>query len=786
MSTAKASTDNKPEFGTPQKVWDVTERMQKLEDQRALDRAKINTLFNGNRPYTDDEVKKFNIQINVNWGQGPRIMADANRQLNNAFIHPGTLFNCTLEEGKPDKRDEWSQIVTKEIHKPLQRGRSGKRHHFIIRSRNANIAMHGIGAVWWPNGFRWMPRFLPLEDLLIPTDTACDFSNLRYFAINLYLTPGELFDMTHGERTIAGWNKEMVRKLLAEQAGRYDENLPSTWRNQPEEMAEIVKQNRGWFYSDAIPKIKLRAFFFQEIDEPNKWYRHIIVRESANSGEVKTDKFLFDGSNQPFATHIEEILNVQFGDSSLVAPLKYHSVRGLGVPLFAPVETLNRLQCEFVQHVFEQLKMYFKINDPADRDRVKNVVLQAYGFIPEGLSIVPREQRHQIDSSLVESALGQMRQIMQENSASFVQDIAKDTGREMTAFEAKARLNQVNVMVSSMLGMLYLQEAFYQQELFRRFCNKQSLDPQVKEFREECVKRGVPEDMLVPKKWRIVPERVLGGGDQTLAQMQSQWLLDHITMYDPGAQQKIKRLATATMLGDNDKGTLFVPTSPVLATDGTFAAENVFGTLMQGIQVALREGIDHQGYIDALLKMAGSVVARISQTDNMGTIEEVIGLQTVLQNAGQHMMILAQDDRNKQLVKQYGDVAGQLLNEIKGFAQRISEQQQQQMQQQGDVDGMAKAQSIMMLAKVKAATMEQSAALKARHKDMSFKMDQARKNLETLADIKRENLRQHQDIWNQSMSDATKTLNETKAAQVRLRMDKQRMEMQQQNSVAKE
>jgi len=171
-------------------------------------------------------------------------------------------------------------------------------------------------------------------------------------------------------------------------------------------------------------------------------------------------------------------------------------------------------------------------------------------------------------------------------------------------------------MVSSMLQAMYLQEGFYYEELFRRFCQKDSQDPEVKEFQSECSRQGVPSDLLTPNKWRIMPERVLGGGDRTLAQVQAQWLLDHKTAIRSAAQQRILRLATSTML--KIRPSEFVcPARPGAGHRRHARAEGVFGTLMQGVDVSLREGIDQIGYIEAMLKMMGGIVKRIEATDNM-------------------------------------------------------------------------------------------------------------------------------------------------------------------------
>lgn len=754
MSATTKKAD-KVEFGTPEKVMDVTKSMQDIEDQRALDRAKINVLFNGGRPYTREEEQKYQIQINVNWGLGPRIMQDANSQLNNALLHPGLMFTCALESGPVDKRDTRSSVVTQELHKPLQRGKCGKLHTFLIKSRNATLAMHGIGVLMWPNQGRWRGRYVALEDLLIPTDTYCDFSNLRYFAVNLYLTPGEFVDMTHGAQVDKGWTMKSVRAILDGIMKQTQESTPSTWRDQPEAMLEIFKQNKGYYYSDAIPKVRLRAFFFQD-PKTKKWFRRIVLREAV--GDVPLDKFVYS-SQKPYADDIDHILSVQYGDSSLVAPLKYHSVRGLGVPLFAPVETMNRLQCEFIQHVFEQLKMYFRATDPADKDRLKQVVLSAYGFIPEGLTIVPRDQRHQIDANLVQTAIGQMRQIAQENSSSFIQDVDQTSGSPITAKEATIRINQANKMVSGMLGMVYLQENFYYEELFRRFCDKDSSDPEIKRFQKACIKKGVPAELLKPEFWSIKAERVLGAGDASVAQMQAQWLMDQRPKFSPQAQTTILRVATSTVLNDPAKGEMLVPEEPPVATTGTYAAENVFATLMQGIECAPRKGVDEIGYIEALLIMMQTVIAKIQGTDNVGTIDDIIGLQNVAKNIGQHLMVIQQNDEEKQRVKQYADVLGKMMNEVKGFAQRYMEQKQKEAEEmERDPQAEATAQSTMMLAKVKAEISQQAAASQERIKQMTFQMDEARKQTEAFATMERDQAKHRQDMFNESMQNTAKLL----------------------------
>lgn len=762
----KKKTTVKPssEFSTAEKIMQVITPMQNVERLRAYDRATIDNLFNGEPPYTKEEEEKFQIEINVNWGEGKRIMGDANNQLNSALLHPGLLFSATCRAGAVDKRDEWAMEFAQNMHIPLQEGKSGFLFSFLIRNRNATIAMHGLGPVLWANDFKWIPRFIPLEDLLIPSQTSCDYSNLRYFAVNLYLTPGELIEMTHGDTVLPGWNMTIVRQVLQEVKDQPTGGNQATWIDRPEEMVNVFKENCGWYYSDSVPRIRARYFFYKSM-ETGKWHRMMLLREAGEGGQpssVDTKQFLFDGSKAPVADDINHILSIQYGDKNFVAPLKIHAVRGLGVDLYAPVETNNRLRCEFVQSVFEHLKMYFRIQNPADRDRLKEIVLQQYGVLPQGLEVLKREERHQIDPALVADAMGQMRQIMQESSSSFVQNVNDGTQKEMTAKEANIRLNQATMMVSAMIGAIYFQENFFYEEIKRRFCKKGSADPDVKAFQKRCIEAGIPEDILLKhENWKLTVERVLGGGDKTLAQEEGAFLWNNSNQFEPSVQGQVKRTALAAILGNYDKARQFIPITPVTSTSGTQLAEQLFGTLMTGNPCAVRNGIDIQGYVQTLLRMMGGVVQRIQSTDNMGTAEELGGLITVAQNIGQYLQILGQDPKNKQMLKQIGDTLGKLMNEVKGFGQRLQEKHQnaslrenliinykdapedvrRQMEQTA---GFTPSQ--MPQPDPKAAKAEQQMqikneqhAQKSTQSAQSFQLEQERRNAEVQAAIAREN-----------------------------------------------
>lgn len=718
-----ATKDEKNDQWSATQVWNACEKMQTVERQRAYDRALIDNQFNGGRPYTPEEVRTYQIHINVNWLEGQRLLSTAINQLNNALIFKERFFTAISRGGKTEKKEEYSESFTDLIHEPLKCGQTGIREMYLLKSRNASVALHGVGALLWMNGFRWRPRFIPIEDLLIPTDALCDFSNLMFFAVNLYLTAGEFFDMTHSDKVDSCWDLDACRKILddlvkpgQQQAEAYD------YQDRPEQWVEWMKQNRIMWDLDAASTVKLRMFFYKD-PKTKKWYRCVMLKTGTTNVSAETSKFLYDGRKVVFADSIHHILHVQYGDNSMVAPLKYHSVRGLGVLLYSAVECNNRLRCEFVQHVFFNLKTLLKISNPQDRDRPKVMDLSNYSVIEDGIDMIPANARYQIDSRLIDSAMSQMRQLMSESSASFVQNINDGTQKEMTATETNARVQSVNVQVSAMLQLMYAQEEFMWEEEVRRYCEPNSEDPEVEEFQEKCIAAGIPKELLTAKNWKIKIERTLGGGDQFLANQEATQLLQLAPQLDPPAQRIVKRKYISTLTRDPKMGELLVPSTSEDATDGQLEAEDVFGSIMEGANVSVRHGIERTDYIAAILGMTKAKVEQITQTAGVPTASEITGLDTAIQHVQQNIQILEQDPTMKQQVKQFGDLLGQIGNEVKMLTERFTEQQQQQ-NSQPDPETMAKVQTQQMLAQGKLQINQQSAAQKMQIREAEFEQKQ--------------------------------------------------------------
>lgn len=716
-------SETKPsQFATPSDCLKIINDIETSMLPRSGDRSIINAQFNGSRPFSAQEEKEHQIQVNANFLEGYKIAQNGILQMNTALLYKDRFFNAKLLKGKATKRQQWSEALTNNIHRPLKRGRSGKKFTYLMQNRNAALTLHGIGALWWSNDFCWMPKFVPLDDLLIPTDTPLDFDEeLGHFGINQWLTPWQLYQMTQGEKVDPGWDTKLARKIL--QSLLESQNFSPDYWDKPEKMEELWKQRSTYLNSDAVPKVKLTTIYCQD-DKTGKWWRKILVRENQaiQASTLDTDKFLYDGK-KPFADDIDEIIHMQYGDGSVVAPFKYRSVRGLGVMLYSVIELMNRLRCQFTQSVFTDLIPLIRIDNPTDRDRPKMLQLQPYGVVDHGVNFIPQAERHQPNYQLVETAMGEFRQLMSENSASYVQDIDTGSGKEMTLGEAQIRLQSVNKMVASMLMGAYYQEAFLYEEMLHRFFSRTSKDPEVLEFQKRCKADNIPDDLMNVECWQVDITKAFGAGDQTLAQQEVTAVMNLAGQLDPKSQRTIQRQYISVMTRNPELADELVPQEPNVATSGRQAAEDCFGTLMQGAPISPREGIEQTDYIAAMLQMMGAVVERIQTTDEMGTMQEVMGLQTVASDIEQHLQIIANDPHSKEFVTEAGKELGKLMNLVKAFAQRIEEKMQAGQQ---DPEAMAKIQMDQQAAAQKMEISQATAEQKMAQKEASFaqKMEQ--------------------------------------------------------------
>jgi len=728
-----------PNFSTVPRVQQTIRAGDEVEFTRGSNRVRINNAANCVPPLPPEEAKMLNIKINVNWGELMILLSHARRQYMTAFWSQQYFFKVTIPQAPKETKSEWGAFVTETINNIMR----GSLDYFEVhRNKWAAVVCHGVGPTVWRKRDCWLPDFLAIEDLRIATDTILSFKNLGWYGERHIYTPGELVDDAFNNKKKNPWDLKGVANILKNYKEVNYDYAPNhyDWETSPEKLAELVKQDGGYYASDAMPGIPLWHFYFKdETEEDNKgWFLRIVPEEATVRGTPENDKFLWT-SECAVAPTWNQLLHCQYGDLSNKAPFEYHSVRSLGFALLEPTFYTNLTRCRMLQHLNDNFDVWLRITDPAEKARQQMQEFGNYKVLKSGVSVVPQTERHQVEPELIDMAMAQLKQLQQEASSTYTQQTDTGTRKEQTAFETSVKMQQVNAMLGGLLMTAFIYESHSYKEICRRFCLKKTTDPDILKFQKRWDEMNIPRKWMNVDLWDIEPVTPLGMGNPAMAQAEAQQLMGVRGAFPPEAQQEILHEFTQTVTGDYRKAARWAPLGKGKGvTDSQRDAQAMFGTLMQGVPVPPKEGYSAIEEIETLLPLMAGVIVRIEKRDNVGTQDEVMGLSTVAQYIGEWIQQLATDPQQNEKVKEYSDDLNKLMQQVKGLAQ-IGQQKQQAQNGGGQNAELAtKLQGKLILDKAKAASTVMKAKQQQQHKERAFVGEQRRQDAKTFADIQRQ------------------------------------------------
>lgn len=269
-----------------------------------------------------------------------------------------------------------------------------------------------------------------------------------------------------------------------------------------------------------------------------------------------------------------------------------------------------------------------------------------------------------------------------------------------------------------------------------------------REFRKDCLKQGIPEEMLDVERWDIEPERVLGGGNKTLAIAQANQLLAMRQFFGPDAQRLVDNIAVQTFTDDATLAEAIAPLSQQKhMSPSQNEAQLLTARMMQGLQVMPPKDAVYEDFVVVWITDLTQMVNQVAQTTGMASPEQLMGFGNMAQHIQALLQIVAQDPASKQKVRMYSDALGQIQNLLKAFAQRLQESQPQpQNGNQTDPQAMAKVQAMLIQAQTKSQIQQSSHSQKAAQKQVAFEMEQQRQDRKQAADLRRQAAQTQADI----------------------------------------
>lgn len=705
-------------FKNSSEVREVCQGMIRADRPRSSERAIVDGQADGHPCYSLAKLKAKNQGWRARTNH--RGLEGKLQELSNIFFDLNTevdpAIRVFIDYGKGEETVRWQECIAKNYTRMLLQQWSGFDYHIPMRD---NVMLrHGLGAHVWPIKGRWEPRTPAAGHLLFPENTSVDFNGQGESFLLREFTPAHvLYGYVKNEESArkSGWNPEAVWEVLKQSS------KSGTTIDSPEEYQRSL---RNADYGTSMTRqsgVWLNYLFIVEVG--SKKISQYCVAES-----IETKDYLLKRRN--YFDGFEDVITLfpyEIPASGLL-----HSIRGFGARSHVHYDTLNKVYNAMTDNVLLSMYPQFSQTAQTDPEKLKLMRIGAMTIYPQGVTPqtlnLPNLAQGGIPLSQILNAS------INENNQTYLAGTPEPKDRE-TALSFQMRA-QDSSRVSKATHSLYYRNV----TRFHKKCLYTALKPNgsneswavlAREFRERCIKDGVPEAAFT----RIVDvESMRSVGAGSVAQrLQSLMLLKENVYPNASEDRKIawERDVAAVAAGYSqvDRYARSTEDANTPNNDDTIISlENA--ALMQGEDVVANSGQDHVKHGQGHLARASEIVQAVEQGE-LGAEQALAAIQSIGRHTAQHVQALdgnplrkAEFDGLMQELMALGQIAEQLQ-------QQIAEEQEMAEQQQAVSDGLqiglAKVEAD---SQVKQAKFQHDAALKEAklQRDTRLKFGQAAAN----------------------------------------------------------
>lgn len=690
-------------FANASQVRDCCQNMITADEKRAWMRERVDALVNGfpTYPKSVTAAKGFGWFPRVNYREAEGLIQAQQTPLFDLVTEVDHCIEIELdiEAESNEQRDDWENAIAKNWTWLLQkRWRKSFNYHIPLSQRE--MLVHGMGAAVWPDNKKWTPRTPRSGQILFPEACPLDFeTDGEYFMLRDFVPSVNVYSSIRNEKAARarGWFPDNVWKTLVN-AGK--QNQPVQGQLQVEELQRKVRRGDIGYWNTSSTGLWMNWMFVKEYEGGITLYgiEENITCGNKDGGYLFKKRFMF--KEWPLVLFPYDI---GIGD--------IHSVRGLGWRTKDFFELSNRVTNAMVaQTLISAFPMMKQTQQTVDPEKMRLMRMGALNITPYGLEPSMLQLPPLANSGL--ALQKHLRDTLEGNNQSFTGNTPEPRDRETKAsFMLRA---QDSAKVSN--GMQSLYESNYQQwmeKMYRGAINtpKGDLPYQkiVVEFRERCLKDGVPEEALTERAIGSIREVTSTGAGSAAIRLQAIDMLLNSPVYANAPEDKkiiIERSLVATTLGHSNvnKFARSIHDADLPNQDVSLAMQESNG-LSNGGEAIIGIGQDDIKHAQNHLEKAGQIAQMVEQAQ-IDPQHALDALQRLLQHAGEHLARLQSNPFRKEEFKQLEAQWKQIAQFTKKLANHVQSQQgepspEQQLSEEGQI-GMAKVQLHAQLADKKA------------------------------------------------------------------------------------
>lgn len=706
-------------------VQSMVKNLIRSDDMRSRVRSKVKGLVDGNPPYSAAELKRTgqSYRTNVNFREGESFLNMGMSAFFDVFSEVPTYAMVKIKHGDENDSEMYSRIITEEFDRLQKQDGS---FDYMMQLSQHEMVLYGTGPMLFEDVKDWRCKPIKSADLLVPEGSKSNVEDWELCVVRGEYRVHELYKYIRNEKAAAkaGWTLKAAKKAIM---NAYPDNMgvQHTWEKHQQEL-----RNNDLSYSSRCDVVMVAHVFYREFptdDNPLGAISHCIVDER---GEAK--EFMFRKVNR--FKKWSEVIHPMYYDKG---DGQHHSVKGMGVKMYAALELKNRLRCSLIDASMSRMAIHLQPSTPNDLNRMNVIQMGNYSVVPSGLNVVQTHSAGVLDAPMaVERELEGM---LQSNLSQYRQRLDK-SGNPRTATEIAAISAQQSVLGKTQLSRYYTQLDVLFYERYRRAIKRNLTGDtpggaEAIAFQKRCVDRGCPRECF-DKIESVTSSRTSGQGSPLERRAISNQLLNVIGMLPEGGRKKVIEDHVAGLAGYHSLPRYMPsPEEDVDTQEQQQEAAIENGLFKTGAVIPIAGGDNHAVHTEVHLQAAGDAAQAAQQ--GAGDLAEIGAyLQSLDAHVAAHLGELSKDPSRKELLDIY-TVQLKEIQKISGkIAQAVQQQEEDRMQQQQQA---AEQQAQMESLQGGQDPKDQLAQMRAER-------DEARRDMKVQNDMNRKNQKTQQDM----------------------------------------
>jgi hypothetical protein len=513
----------------------------KADERSAVNRARIDAMFDGAAPYNSAGLATSGQQLktNLNFGDAQRLLDVALSAYVDLYSSLERFVEVRGTQGEASEIKPSEEIVAEELTHLM---RNWPEFHNAYLRLCTTFIKHGVAVAYFDSPDDWRFRVGGFTDIVIPRQTPANEESIDIAIGRRNYLLHELYSyITNPDAaTKVGWNVEEVKRVITKNAtttsrdsGSYDY-----------EKMQAEMKNNDLYTGIQNPTVRVLHYWVKEMDGS---VSHYISAEDSPKDFLYKKVSRYEKAEQAYV-----MFTYGVGSNGT-----YHSIRGLGQRIFAHVQTSNRLRCQQIDGAMLASAVMIQPETQRSLDELQFTYYGAYAVLSPNVNIVEKAIPNL--GTAVQPALQDLTQQLQLNTDT-VSTYGPDQGSPYrNQMQVVADMDVTTRLSGASLNLFYASWNRLLREVVRRVVTTKRPDTAIKDFYERCEARGVPEEFIKTLDVaRTKAVRSIGNGSHANRMVALRELQGISGQFDDVGRRNLTRDIVSTRVG-HDLADRYVP-----------------------------------------------------------------------------------------------------------------------------------------------------------------------------------------------------------------------------------